>query len=314
MTWSVRPTWPVVVTRPEREAVAWVQALAQQGFEPLALPLMGFAPPTDQAALTQARQAVADFGAAMFVSPQAVHAFWAGYFEKNVSSALDGEHLSAISSDSFLAADWWARNALRCWAPGPGTARALVQQGVPLSRIDQPPAQAAQFDSEALWPVVRAQVVPGLRVLLVRGDSGPPSVPASPDASDAPGAAGVVGGAAVGTGRDWLTRQCQAAGAAVQVCVAYRRGAPAWSVGQRALAQSALARGAVWLLSSSESVGYLKQLLPGQDWHGAAAVATHPRIAASATALGFGRVWQARPDVHEVLATLSGLASGARPP
>lgn len=304
MALPVGPTWPVVVTRPEREAVAWVQALAQRGFEPLALPLMGFAPPADLAALSRVRQALADCDAAMFVSPQAVHAFWDKNFDENVAPSLDGVSIKATKVDDVGSAAWWSRHALRCWAPGPGTARALRQCGVPPARIDQPPADAAQFDSESLWPVVRAQVVPGARVLLVRGDSGPPPTP------DGPGAGR---GAALGTGRDWLIHQCQAAGASVQVCVAYRRGAPVWTAEQHALARSALARRAVWLLSSSESVGYLKQLLPGQDWCHAAAVATHPRIAASATALGFGRVWQARPDVQEVLAMLSGLAEPPPP-
>ena len=115
---------PVVVTRPEREAVAWVNALAEHGFAPVALPLMAFGPPADMAALQACRQRLADYSAVMFVSPQAVHAFWP-------------------------VAAWPV--GVRCWAPGPGTARALYQLGIPENAIDQPATDAVQFDSEARW-------------------------------------------------------------------------------------------------------------------------------------------------------------------
>jgi uroporphyrinogen-III synthase len=65
----------------------------------------------------------------------------------------------------------------------------------------------------------------------------------------------------------------------------------------------------VWLLTSSESVGYLGRLVPGHDWSGTSAVATHPRIASAAQALGFGRVLHSRPAVADVLNTLT-LAGG----
>jgi len=54
----------------------------------------------------------------------------------------------------------------RAWAPGPGTARALQQAGWPAARLDSPPTEAAQFDSEALWQRVAPQVRPGARVLI----------------------------------------------------------------------------------------------------------------------------------------------------
>ena len=57
----------------------------------------------------------------------------------------------------------------RCWATGPGTARALIEAGVAAQSIDQPRATAGQFDTEALWAVVGAQVRAGDDVLIVRG-------------------------------------------------------------------------------------------------------------------------------------------------
>lgn len=301
------PTWPVVVTRPEREALAWVQALGAAGFDPLPLPLMGFGPPTDLAALARGRQAVVHVGAVMFVSPQAVHAFFQGNLSKKSLLSLDNKGLFATINDSLESPSPWHTGAVRCWAPGPGTARALVQWGVPPDCIDQPPAQAPQFDSEALWPVVKAQAVAGFKLLLVRGETvGSPGGPTPAHAGCLP--------ANTGTGRDWLVYQCEAAGAQVTYCVAYRRCAPTWSDQQASAARSALNRQAVWLLSSAESVGYLQQLMPGERWLPARALATHPRIAESARALGFGQVWQVRPALQDVLAFLKTLASENNPP
>lgn len=266
---------PVVVTRPEREAVAWVNALAEHGFAPVALPLMAFGPPADMAALQACRQRLADYSAVMFVSPQAVHAFWP-------------------------VAAW--PHGVRCWAPGPGTARALYQLGIPENAIDQPATDAVQFDSEALWPVVCPQLRPGARVLVVRGEQ-------AADRAVGPAPGGAVSPQAQpsqGSGREWLARQCEQAGALVDFCVAYGRGMPVWTQQQHALAERALAEGAIWLLSSSESVGHLKQLQPVSKWAGARALATHPRIATSALAMGFAEVRMARPAMADVITALAG--------
>ena len=65
---------------------------------------------------------------------------------------------------------------------------------MPAARDRCAAADAAQFDSEALWAQVRAQVRAGARVLIVRGG----------DASGQP------------AGRDWLAREIAAAGGAVR--------------------------------------------------------------------------------------------------
>lgn len=310
------PGW-VVVTRPEREAAVWVQALRAQGLQAVALPLMAFGPPSDPQALPGAWRLLPQLDALMFVSPQAVHAFWEAkppeYFENFFHFTLDGKGKLATSSE--VSASSMGFGALPCrprfWAPGPGTAKALLQWGVPAECIDQPPATAPQFDSESLWPVVQPRLRPGMRVLLVRGESdAPPSTDAvqSAPTPHASVAAAAPGPDAIrfkpGNGRDWLMRQCEAAGVEVHACAAYRRQSPHWGPPQQALAQQALAQGAVWLLSSSESLGHLQHLMPAASWQGAAALATHPRIAQAAQAAGFARVWQSRPALADVAQAL----------
>jgi uroporphyrinogen-III synthase len=253
--------------------------------------------------------------ALMFVSPQAVHAFWEAkptdVFRDFSPFALAVHEKAA--TDIEMSASRTGSVALACrprfWAPGPGTAKALLQWGVPADCIDQPPATAAQFDSESLWPVVQPRLRPGMRVLLVRGESdAPPStgaVQSAPTPSASVAAPGLHAMRSMpGNGRDWLMRQCEAAGVEVHACAAYRRQSPSWGPAQQALARQALAQGAVWLLSSSESLGHLQRLMPAASWQGAVALATHPRIAQAAQAAGFARVWQSRPALADVAQAL----------
>lgn len=182
----------------------------------------------------------------------------------------------------------------RFWAPGPGTARALVQAlaglGLSADRIDAPALDAAQFDSEHLWPVVEAQLHSGARVLIVRGHS--PEMPSLHDT------------ALPGTGRDWLIQRCEAAGARVDACAAYERRAPVWSAREQELVRGASGADQMWLFSSSEALTNLQTLAPGMDWSAACALATHPRIAAAARRAGFGHVIESRPALPDVLRTL----------
>ncbi len=267
----------VIVTRPAREAAHWVGLLRARGVQAVALPLIAIGPCPDAAAeqaLAQTHARFAQYRALMFVSGNAVLHF----FKPNKGLALDGQALSAIK--------------LRAWAPGPGTARALQEAGVPPGCIDGPAADAPQFDSEALWQQVAAQVRPGDRVLIVRGRS------------DTPHAAHET----QGMGRDWLARQIEAAGGSVEFVAVYQRGAPHWSAHEVALAQQAAHDGSVWLLSSSEAVAHLAQALPGQPWGCAHALATHPRIAQAARDAGFGTVRECRPALEDVVASIESAA------
>ena len=91
-----------------------------------------------------------------------------------------------------------------------------------------------QFDSEALWRQVHGQIVPGAKVLIVRGDTRD-EAPVS-DRSDDP-AAKLQG--VRGVGRDWLAQRLQQAGARVDFVVAYQRCAPVWGDAERVLATHA---------------------------------------------------------------------------
>jgi uroporphyrinogen-III synthase len=244
----------VLVTRPAHEAAAWVEALSQQGYSAQALPLIDIRPPDDETALGRYQSQADGYDALMFVSPQAVRHF---------------------------AAPSWTLGRVRCWAPGPGTARALEGQGVGARRIDQPPSDASQFDSESLWAVVASQVVPGHRLLMVRGQSADGE-----------------------TGRDWLVRQCEAAGGLVDTCIAYRRCRPDWSDETADRARQQLQNGAIWLFSSAEGLDHLEALLPGVSFAQGRALVTHPRIEMSARRMGFGEIITTRPALADVLSGL----------
>lgn len=261
-----------IVTRPAREAAQWVARLQERGIAACALPLIAITAVSDpllRAALQGARERFASYRAVMFVSGNAAQYF----FESNQAEALIQQVQLATNT--------------RVWAPGPGTVAALRQAGIPVQRIDAPRADAAQFDSEALWQGVAPQIAPGERVLIVRG-------------TNAPGAEG-------GNGREWLAQRIAAAGASVDFVAAYGRGAPRLDAAQQALAHEAAADGSIWLLSSSEAITHLAAALPGQDWGRAYALVTHPRIADAARQAGFGSVTECRPAFDEVAASIESL-------
>jgi uroporphyrinogen-III synthase len=253
----------VIVTRPAHEGVRWVDALKGAGLDAVALPLIAIAPLQDVTALAAARLSVDRREALMFVSSAAASHF----------------------VDAPVAAAFLADQAPRCWATGPGTLRALRESGVPSSCIDAPTEDAAQFDSEALWDVVRPQVAPGTRVLIVRGG----------DASGQPG------------GRDWLAQTIRAAGGTVEVVASYRRLPPVFGDAGRRLANEAATDGSVWLFSSSEGIANLRLAMPAIDWRAARAVVTHPRIGDAAEAAGFGTVVRSQPGLEALTASIESL-------
>lgn len=262
----------VIVTRPQREAQRWVRDLSALGLKAEALPLISVGPVADLTELQQAWQRLAQYVGVMFVSGNAVDYFFAA------RPALDppGAGFAAIKP--------------RAWATGPGTARALLRAGVAPERLDAPAAEAGQFDSEALWQVVAAQVQPRARVLIVRGGDAATRI-----------------GMAPGIGRDWFAQRLAQAGAQAEFVVAYQRCAPDFSPLERALACQAATDGSVWLLSSTEALANLCAWLPSQSWSSARALATHPRIAAAAKKAGFGVVRETRPTLPELVASIESM-------
>jgi uroporphyrinogen-III synthase len=177
--------------------------------------------------------------------------------------------------------DWPAE--VRAAAPGPGTAEALRRAGVPAAQVIEPEASSERFDSEALWQRLRHQRWAGRRVLVVRGDGG----------------------------RDWLATTLREAGAQVTFLQAYSRHAPRLNEQQRLLLADAVAQpqAHLWLFSSSEALGHLPALAPEAQWQQARALASHPRIADSARALGFGHVQTVSPAFDAVRAALAAEAT-----
>lgn len=239
----------LLVTRPREQAQAWVAQLQSLGWPARSLPLLeiGPAPEPDRIA-DMARQLVPG-ALVMFVSPNAA-----------------ARALAAWPTHPLA---WPA--GVRAAATGPGTVAALVQAGVPADAIVAPPADAAQFDSEALWACLRHEDWRGRPVWVVRGEGG----------------------------REWFSDTLRAAGAQVHWVQGYSRGAPVWSPEERALLDQALARpeAARWLFSSSEAIEHLLHLRPEAAQVGLKALATHPRIVASAQALGLRDVTLVPPGV-----------------
>ncbi len=271
----------VFVTRPQAEAVRWVQALLGEQIDAVSLPLIEIRPVVDDHAVHAAWQAIAEFDAVMFVSSAAVTHFFC-------DSVRQGSH-------------WPGGGAPRAWAPGPGTAAALVAAGVAPGEIDAPDPHSGQFDSESLWRQVGPTVRPGQKVLVVRGAQG-----------DAKPAAAVAGVAAPqppngGQGRDWLAQKLIAQGAQVRFVAAYRRCAPATAVLRQAALQAHAVAPACWLFTSSQAIENLVAALPDHTWARAQALVTHPRIAAAARAAGFGVVQESRPALADVVASIKSL-------
>ena len=272
----------VIVTRPLAEAERWVQGLAQQGIEALAVPLIEIRPLAQTGAIAAAWRRCRQCQAIMFVSAAAVAHFFA-----------------ARPPDADLGTP---EQGPRLWAPGPGTVAALVRQGVDPRRIDAPAVGSGQYDSEALWAQVGARVQPHRQVMLVRGAARDVSLPA-PNASTQRDPSPAAGDAQ-GEGRDWLARQLVQAGAQLQWVVTYWRAAPRPQAVRQALAQHGVGDDDLWLFTSSQAIGNLRACMPGHDWSRARAIASHARIVAAAREAGFGEVQESRPALADVAASI----------
>ena len=260
-----------IVTRPAKEAQVWVDQLRARGIGALALPLITISAANPQA-LHLAWEKLGQYDAVMFVSGNAVRHFFAQRPSQGPSP--------------FNA----ACPTLRAWVTGPGSYAALVSSGVDAFLIDAPTLADGRFDSESLWARVRSKVVPGMRLLVVRGSS------VGDDATPQ------------GVGRDWLAQQFSSAGGAVDYVVAYERQPPVWQEAQIALIADAATDGSVWIFSSAEAVAYLRASLPQQSWSQARALATHARIAQAVRQIGFGQVLESRPVLDDVVASIESIA------
>lgn len=253
----------VLVTRPRGQAEEWVASLRGLGLDAEALPLIEIAPAPDAAAVARAWQELSHTDLVVFVSPNAVEQFFAAQPE---------------------GVSWPATT--RVASPGPGTDRELARRGLPAAARVTPPADAEQFDSEALWQLLRHEDWRGRPVLIVRGTSG----------------------------RNWLAARFTEAGAQVRFVSAYERRTPHLDAAGGALLRRAIERPRqhVWIFSSSESIDHLQTLCEAAGlrprWPEFLALATHPRIAAAARRAGIAGVMECTPAVADVVRSIQSLA------
>lgn len=250
----------VVVTRPAAQAAEWVAQLTRHDVPAVAVPLIGIEAPHDVSAVRAAWAHITSNDLIVFVSPNAAEQF----FALRPNGSAWPPHLPAAS-------------------PGPGTSSLLRQLGVPAALIIEPAADAAQFDSEALWQQLAARDWKGAKALVVRGE----------------------------TGRDWLADQFRHAGSDVSFLQAYQRTDARLDAHTETFFMNAMADlpGHLWFFSSSQSVDQLVALAPAQSWADGRAVATHPRIAERAAGAGFSKVLTCRPTFDAVLACIKSVTS-----
>lgn len=138
----------VIVTRPQAQALPWVDALRAQGFAAHALPLIDIEPVRDPKSLRVAWRQLAQYPLIMFVSANAV------------------QHFFAQQPDDVD----WPLSSLAA-STGPGTTAALQQCGLRGAMIVEP-LPGAGYDSEALWSRLSHRHWDGTKVLIVRGEEG----------------------------------------------------------------------------------------------------------------------------------------------
>jgi uroporphyrinogen-III synthase len=270
----------IIVTRPRLEADVWVKQLRALHLDAVALPLIHIGAPANNSDVAKAWESLDQYSAVMFVSSNAVRYFYSS------NMTLAGVFIDYTAIKNTVKSEAKAAKP-RMWATGPGTRDALLAQSVPSDLIDSPDFDAAQFDSETLWDMVKSQVKLTDKVLIVRGSS-----------------QGLM------NGRPWLADQLTAAGVQVDTVISYERSAPVFDAAELALVRQASTDQSIWLLSSSEAVANLRKVAgldSGLNWSNAKAIATHPRIARAARDAGFGVVYESRPLLADVVASIESM-------
>ena len=141
-------TLRVLVTRPIAQALPWVDALRDKGFDAHAFPLIDIEPVAD---------------------PQPVRDMWRRLYGMTLVmfvSANAAQHFFAEQPDDVT----WPVSALAA-STGPGTTAALQRAGLPAAMIVEP-LPGMPYESESLWARLRARSWSGSRVLIVRGEDG----------------------------------------------------------------------------------------------------------------------------------------------
>ena len=190
---------------------------------------------------------------------------------------------AARATGALLTQPWPASTAIA--AVGAGT-RAAVLPAFPgaagaalIAPVDD--GDMHRSGSESLWPLLQAMQQRPRRVLLLRAQGG----------------------------RDWLAERLQEAGATVVPLAVYSRLPFAPSAELRARLAAAAGKGLASVISSSDAVDALANMLESQPQvmqalRGGLALASHPRIAERLRAAGYRCVALCAPDLNAVLGAL----------
>ncbi|MFG6448349.1 uroporphyrinogen-III synthase [Roseateles sp. BYS180W] len=263
----------LILTRPRAQAVLWQQRLAVHGVPTRVLPLLDILPPASGLDLAQAWSVLPQTQVLVFVSPNAVHHFFA--------AAPKGAA--------------WPAQVLAATV-GPGSAQALTQHGVPAACIVQPAPDAPSLDSEQLWPVLEQRLAAVLQAgqpwsaWVIRGEGGREWLA---QRLQERGAAVHYCSAYRRVCPQWTEQDCD-----------WVR--QAWQQPQQHiwLFSSSEAAAHARLLGAAAGGG-------AAPWRQTLALCTHERIARSVEALGVGHVVLVRPDAAAVAQGFRQLTGGA---
>jgi uroporphyrinogen-III synthase len=183
---------------------------------------------------------------------------------------------------ALLARPWPAATVIA--AVGAGTRAAVLAALAGAASATLLPARDEDIrgaGSESLWPLLQALQPPPRRVLLLRAQSG----------------------------REWLAEKLQAAGSAVTALAVYSRLPFTLSADLRARLAAAAQSGLASVISSSDAVDALANVLGDQPallqaLRAGPALASHPRIAERLRAAGFDRVAVCAPEASAVVGSL----------
>ena len=167
---------------------------------------------------------------------------------------------------------------------GEGSRAALAQHGLASDNATIfSPVDRERTDSQTLLEVLDLDALRGKRVLIIRGE----------------------------TGRELLADALRDKGVAVETVAAYRRAAPVLDDGKRQLLLHLLGAQAEWIITSSEALRFLVEMVRAVSGDTGVAkmqqqqlIVPHVRIAESAQSLGFVNVTRTASGDEPLLAAL----------
>ena len=255
----------VIITRPAAQAEPLARCVAQAGFAPLVFPAIEIEPVEDEASLRAALGRLAQYRLAIFVSPNAIDQAFLHLRRHSTHGWPESVPVAVMGPGSLraLTANGVATGTHRIFFPC--SAANAEESGEP----ESPPSTAdrQQFDSESLLEQLDIEALRGGRVLIVKGNGG----------------------------RPWLADRLTERGVLVDAVESYRRKRHVPNADERTAIRALLDARAkpIWLVTSSEAIGYLIESL--REIGGEAAVAwlktarwvvPHRRIGENATAAG----------------------------